>query len=72
MFFLFFNKLVFATSKTSESSLGPYQELRPTMLDPLQPSQNVATIAISNNSQLEGERVICKDFTENTVPWVTI
>ena len=54
------------------SSLHPYQELRPTMLDPLQPSQNVATIAISNNSQLEGERVICKDFTENTVPWVTI
>ena len=59
-------------SKTSDCSLGSYQELRPTKLDPLQPSQNVATIPISNSSQLEGERVICKDFTVNTVSGVTI
>ena len=54
-------------SKTSDCSLGSYQELRPTKLDPLQPSQNVATIPISNRPQLEGERVIRKNFNEKQV-----
>ena len=68
----FFNKLVFATSKTSDSSLFPYQEPRPTKEDALWPFPNLVTILISDRPQLEGERVICKNFIESRVPWVTI
>lgn len=68
----FFNKLVFGTSKTSDSSLFPYQEPRPTKEDALRPFPNLVTIPISDRPQLEGERVTCKNFIENRVPWVTI
>ena len=68
----FFNKLVFATSKTSVYSLFPYQEPRPTKEDALRPFPNLVMIPISDRPQLEGERVICKNFIENRVPWVTI
>ena len=39
-----FLKLVFAASKTSDSPLHPYQERRPTRVDPLRPSPNLVTI----------------------------
>ena len=63
----FFNTLVFATSKTSDSSLFPYQEPRPTKEDALWPFPNLVTIPISDRPQLEGERVICKNFIGSRV-----
>ena len=63
----FFNKLVFAMSKTSNSSLFPYQEPRPTKEDALRPFPNLVMIPISDRPQLEGERVICKNFICNNI-----